>query len=425
MTWGLSDSQLFSLTDSNAKINIWEGAVRSGKTYVSLWRWLKELVQCEDLSSEFVMVARTYDSFKRNVLPLLINFIKSDAKYFIGKRELYIYNRKINIVGADDDRAETKIRGATFQGAYVDELTIIPESFFKMLISRTAMKNAKIFATTNPDSPYHWVKKDFLEKNPDVKSYKFNLNDNPNLTDEEKNYLKRQYRGIWKDRFIDGKWVCAQGSIYDFFDVSTHVIAIAPSQAKYYVVGVDYGTTNPAAFVLVGVNENVYPNYWVEDLYYWDSKKRQRQKTDSEYADDLKSFTKNRNVHAIYIDPSAASFRLECLRNGIENIFEADNDVLNGIRMVGKYISNGTLKICANCQNLIEEIQGYVWDEKSQKIGIDKPLKANDHAVDALRYVVTTHFGKTPMQRLSAEQIDENFYSTHGPIIPSIFQSPY
>ena len=169
----LSDKQLHSLCDSNSKINIWEGAVRSGKTYVSLWRWLKELTY--GLPGEYCMITRTYDTFKRNLLPQLTRMIGADVRYYAGKREMVIFGKTIHIVGADDERAENKIRGPTFQGAYVDEATIIPESVFKMLISRCAMKGAKIFATTNPDSPYHWLKKDYLDENPDVKSWKLQL----------------------------------------------------------------------------------------------------------------------------------------------------------------------------------------------------------------------------------------------------------
>ena len=314
-----------------------------------------------------------------------------DARHYSGKRELHIYGKTVHIIGADDERAESKIRGPTFAGAYVDEATIIPESVFKMLISRCAMGGAKIFATTNPDSPYHWLKKDYLENNPDVKSWQFRLDDNPELTSEEKNYLRRQYRGLWFQRFIEGKWVQAEGAIYDFFDPKLHVIDYAPNIAKYYIVGVDYGTTNPCSFTLLGYNRDKHPNIWVEDEYYFDSKVHQRQKTDSEYAEDLRRFIKDKGPKAIYIDPSAASFKVECQRQGIANLYEAENEVIDGIRKVGDLLNNGTLKVCARCTNLIKEFQSYVWDHKSLLTGVDKPKKENDHALDALRYAIYTH----------------------------------
>ena len=375
----LSSKQLNSFQESNAKINIWEGAVRSGKTYVSLVRWLDEIVNGP--KGEYCMISRTYDTFRRNILTLLTQIIGTDAKYFSGLREMEIYGKKIFIVGADDERAEAKIRGATFKGAYVDEATLIPESVFRMLISRCAMGNARIFATTNPDSPYHWLKKDFIDDNNDCLTWQFTLDDNPELSENEKEYLKRQYKGIWYHRFIEGRWVQAEGAVYDFFDEKIHTLETVPEYAESYIVGVDYGTTNPCAFILLGINRSKFPNIWVEDEYYYDSKVHQRQKTDSEYAEDLKRFIAGKNVRSIYVDPSAASFKLELHRQGVQGLQDAQNEVLDGIRFVSDLLNNGTLKISRKAKNLIQEFQSYVWDAKAAQRGEDKPLKTSDHCV--------------------------------------------
>lgn len=420
----LSPKQLESLTTSDARINIWEGAVRSGKTYVSLWRFLKEVSYGPE--GEYAIIARTYDSFKRNVLPQLVRMIGADIKYYKGNREIHLWGKTIHIIGADDERAEAKIRGPTFAGAYVDEATIIPESVFKMLLSRCAMGGAKIFVTTNPDSPYHWLKEEFLDNNPDVKSWQFTLDDNPELLEDEKEYLRRQYKGLWHKRFIEGKWVQAEGAIYDFFEPRLHIIDFPKSEAEFYIVGVDYGTTNPCSFVLVGFNTSKFPNIWVEQEYYFDSRKQQRQKTDSEYANDLINFIKYRNVQAIYIDPSAASFKAELAKLGLQNVYEAENEVNDGIRFVAKYLNNGTFKICQSCVNLIQEFQSYVWDAKSLKTGVDKPLKENDHALDALRYALFTHLYGKDGKRISSQEIDDLWGESRGvrPNLPRFFQDP-
>lgn len=415
----LSSKQLASLNESDAKINIWEGAVRSGKTYISLWRFLKELTYGPP--GEYVIICRTYDSFKRNVLPLVTNMIGADARYYKGNRELNIWGKKVHIVGADDERAESKIRGPTFSGAYVDEATIIPESVFKMLISRCAMGNAKIFATTNPDSPFHWLKTEYLDNNEDVKSWQFTLEDNPKITDYEKEYLKRQYKGLWYKRFIEGKWIQAEGAIYDFFDTNIHTIDFPPAASAEYIVAIDYGTTNPCAFVLIGINTSKFPNIWVEDEYYYDSKIYQRQKTDAEYADDFMRFVMYKNIKAIYIDPSAASFKAELRKRDVTNLFDAENEVLDGIRLVSNFLNNGTMKICRKCFNLIKEFQSYVWDEKSLKTGVDKPLKENDHALDALRYALYSHFFDKELGSGRIEQ-EWNKFMGNEPNLPPIFR---
>lgn len=402
----LSSKQISSLNSSNARINIWQGAVRSGKTYVSLLRFLKELTNGP--KGDYAIITRTYDSFKRNILPQIARFIGADARHYAGKRELIIWGKTVHIIGADDERSESKIRGATFCGAYVDEATIIPESVFKMLISRTVMGGARIFATTNPDSPFHWLKRDFLDNNSDVMSWLFTLEDNPGITQDEKEYLSRQYKGIWYQRFIEGLWVMAEGAIYDCFDAKYHVIDFPP-RADYYIVGCDYGTCNATSFVLIGINKRAFPNMWVEQVYFYDSRARQRQMTDTEQAEALCSFIKNRPVKAIYVDPSAASFKLECQRHNISSLYDGENEVLDGIRMVSKLINNGTLKICRSCEALIKEFQSYVWDPKSSLLGVDKPLKVSDHCLDALRYAIYTHFFNKEDSRMTAKDIDNNF----------------
>lgn len=422
----LSPKQIKSICESNAKINIWEGAVRSGKTYSSLIRFLQEL--SEGPPGDYAIVSRTFDSFKRNVMEQIYFMIGADARYYAGKREVKIFDKTVHIIGADDERAEAKLRGPTFSGAYVDEITIIPESVFKMLISRCAMRGAKIFGTTNPDSPFHWLYRDFLTNNPDVLFWKFRLEDNPQLSQDDRQYLERQYKGLWHKRFIEGLWVQAEGAIYDFFEQEIHTIPWAPGTADYYVVGIDYGTTNPCSFVLIGISKRTFPRMWVEKEYYYSSKVHNRQKTDSEYADNLITFIQGFHVRYIYMDPSAVSFRVEMQKRGIGNIVEARNEVLDGIRFVSKLMHDGALKVCRSCFNLIREFQSYVWDTKSLKTGVDKPLKENDHALDALRYALFTHmFGRggddgplTPegLDRLFAEAMSQ------GPELPKPFQQP-
>lgn len=416
-----SKKQLLSYQQSNAKINIWEGAVRSGKTYISLWRFIKELTYGK--AGEYALICRTYDSFKRNVMPQFSRMIGTDAKHYSGKREMHLWGKTVHIIGADDERAEAKIRGPTFMGAYVDEASIIPESVWMMLKSRCAMGESRIFATTNPDSPFHWLKKE-IDENPDVVSWQFRLDDNPELSKDDKDYLRRQYKGLWYQRFIEGMWVQAEGSIYDTFDETVHVIDYPRSVAKRYIVGVDYGTANNCAFVLVGINKDaIGAKFWVEKEYYYNSKVAQRQKTDSEYATDLIEFVKDKPVEAIYIDPSALSFKIELRsRHGFSNLYEAKNEVLDGIRYVADMLNNGDLKVCRAAANLLKEFQSYVWDAKSMKTGIDKPLKENDHALDALRYALFTHLFQKPTGSVDWDREWETFSRAGDSTLPTFFR---
>jgi PBSX family phage terminase large subunit len=218
------------------------------------------------------------------------------------------------------------------------------------------------------------------------------MEDNPSLDESYKNNLKREYKGLWYKRYIEGQWCLAEGTIYDFFDPVYHVITFPPTTVKYYILGVDYGTTNPTAMALIGYNPEVHPNIWLEKEYYWDSRKTNRQKTDTEFAEDLKKFIAGKPIKAIYLDPSAASFKAELRKQGVDGIYDAENEVVDGIRFQSLLLSNGTYKICRACKNAIEEYGQYRWDDKSLKLGVDKPLKENDHIMDAQRYALFTHF---------------------------------
>lgn len=382
-----------SIKESNKQINLWHGSVRSGKTFSSLIRFLIEVSEAPD--GDMVVVCRDAFAFRRNILPLLFHLIGSDVRYLEGKGLLEIWGRKIHVIGAHDARAEGKIRGATFFGAYVDEASLIPESAWIVLVQRCAMGNAKIFATTNPDSPSHWLKKNVVDENPDVNAFHFTMLDNPALTDQERDYLKRQHHGIYYKRFVLGEWCLAEGAIFDFFDETIHVINRQPANAKFYVVGVDIGFTNPTAFTLIGFNDDVSPCLWVENEYYFDSKAKGYSKTDSDYARDLMQFVEGReNIKFIYVDPAAASFKVELRRSGIHvPIRDAENDVCEGIKSLTTLMANGDLKILSPCKNLIGEVQSYCWDPKASEHGFDAPLKKFDHAIDSMRYAIFSYFG--------------------------------
>jgi PBSX family phage terminase large subunit len=389
-TWGrFSQKQLDSIRNSTARLNFWEGAVRSGKTIASIVRWLDYIATGP--AGDLLMVGKTERTLKRNILDVMEQILGPRLyRYNKGEGEVYVCGRKVYVVGANDERAEGKIRGMTLAGAYGDEVTLWPENFFKMLLSRLSVAGAKFFGTTNPDSPYHWLKTEYLDKpDLDLLDWHFTLDDNPNLDPAYIDALKREYTGLWYKRFIQGLWVLAEGAVYDMWDDKTHVVE-APKGLRHKIVGVDYGTTNPCTFGLFEW-EDGFPVYLTSE-YWWDSKERGRQKTDPEYADDFARWLGNDKPEAVYVDPSAASFIAELRKRGYR-VREADNDVLAGIRFVSGLLQERRFLVDASCKQTIREFSGYVWDAKAQKKGEDKPLKQNDHAMDRTRYALYTHFG--------------------------------
>jgi len=420
----LSEKQVRSYNESTKRINIWEGSVRSGKSFISILRFIKELK--DGPPGHAMVIGPTRDSIQRNFLAEFCSLLALPIPT-PKSTQMCIFDRTIHLVGASDERSQRRIQGSTLAMAYVDELTLIPQGFFKMLLSRLSVPGARLLGTTNPDSPFHWLKTEFLSNDTlDLASWKFRIEDNPSLDEQYITSLKNEYQGLWYKRYIEGDWVLAEGTVFEFFDEEKHTIDYPTKRGEYYIVGVDYGTTNPTAFVMIGYNRTHFPNIWCEKEYYYDSKVHKRQKTDTEFAEDLKEFIKDYNVRSIYIDPSAASFRLELSRNGIDLVEEADNDVMNGIRFHSQLLANGTYKVSQNCRNTIREYATYVWDIKASERGEDKPVKANDHAMDATRYALFSHFGQDIDGTLKPEDIDKMFYSSQGyQNIPSVFQQPH
>jgi PBSX family phage terminase large subunit len=181
------------------------------------------------------------------------------------------------------------------------------------------MGGARIFATSNPAEPSHWLKKHFFDDNADVYGIHFNMLDNPQLSQAERDYLARQHQGLWYKRYVLGEWALAEGAVFDFFDPRIHTLPRAPTAPKFSIVGVDHVTTNPCAFSMISFNDDTAPALFVEKEYYWDSKAKGRQKTDSEYAEDLAKFIEGHPVRSVYVDPSAASFKLELRRQGLSS----------------------------------------------------------------------------------------------------------
>ncbi|MCK5609874.1 PBSX family phage terminase large subunit [Candidatus Pacearchaeota archaeon] len=400
----LFPKQKWSIRRANARINIWDGSVRAGKTVSINNKFLTAIGESKKYlppDAVDIMVGKTIGSLKRNIINPICDLLGNDAQYFPGKQEFHIWNNIIYTIGANDERAVGKIQGATARKVLGDELTLWPESFFKMMDSRLSLDVSQLFGSTNPGPPGHYLKKEYLNRKGelDLNSFHFVIDDNTSLSPRYVEAIKKNYVGLWYKRYILGLWCAAEGAIFDFFNEDEHTITSWP-EAEYYILAVDYGTANPFAALLMGVNHMALPRIWAEREYWWDSKAKQRQKTDSEYSQDLKDFLKENLgpgwrevVRTIYLDPSAESFEVQLGRDGFSGVCHADNTVDDGLRTVATMLKNRNYAISVHCPHYIEEMYGYVWDEKKQEKGEDQPKKVRDHCQDAGRYGVHSEFG--------------------------------
>ena len=109
--------------------------------------------------------------------------------------------------------------------------------------------------------------------------------------------------------------------------------------------------------------------------------------SDEEYAAALAELAGGREIAAVIVDPSAASF-IEVLRRKGWRVKKADNDVLSGIRLTSDCLKDGRIVICEGCNDCLREMDEYVWDLSSG--AKDRVKKEHDHAMDDMRYFVST-----------------------------------
>lgn len=401
-----SPKQDKSFVEATHRFNIWVGAVRSGKTFSSIHAFIDFLRHGPPGDAMIIGVNR--GTIQRNILTTLYKVLGFPCPSPMSNKA-NLYGRDLYFVGAPDVSAVTTIQGSTLATAYVDEITCIPEVFFKMLETRLSVPGARLFGTLNPEGPAHWFKKQYLDRNHihDLVYWNFNLDDNPILDDAYKNAIRTSFSGMFYKRYILGEWALAHGAIYDTYDESNEYQNDFATP-NYYIVGCDYGTTNATAAVLCAVSPNKWPQIRVESEYYYDSVAKGRSKTDAELVRDIKDFIGHKNVSAVYVDPAAASFKI-ALRQADIPVVDANNDVLLGIKIVSKFIAGKNIIIHKSCQTLREHIQSYSWDPKAADRGEDKPVKHNDHILDALRYAICSAFPQgefnSPDEFLSIDQM--------------------
>lgn len=398
MDLSFSPKQFEFISNCTRHWNLAHGAVSTGKTVCTLMGFMHAVDQCTD--SDIYIAGHTFDTAYRNVIRLLMES-KELSIYrpfctWSGKK-LYYRDKVITVLGAKDSGAVGVFRGLTASLMYCDEMTLYPTEVIEMIDTRLRKDHSMGFAAMNPSHPSH-ICKQWIDKASDGdKNYyalHFELDDNPFLPEDYKERIKSSTSGLFYKRNVLGLWVLAEGAIFDFFDKKIDVAKKPKHNAEYWIAGIDYGTKNNFACTLIGVNTGRYtqtkPIRWAEKEYVWDQSKQGRQKTNSEYADDVQAFLEPYGVKQVYIDPSAAAFKLELQRRGFHPI-DADNDVQNGLEYLISEMKSGRLYICQECDNLIREIETYVWDSKAAEKGEDRPLKKDDHSIDSLRYAIYSH----------------------------------
>ena len=408
------------------RLNILHGSVRSGKTTNTLLLAPRRILQAP--KGDIIITGKTERTAYRNVIkPLQTIYGQKRVRYVKGSAEGRLGNRDFYVIGGNDEAAEGKLRGLTVAYWLADELTLNPESFVTQGLARMSPEGACADWTMNPGPPKHYVKTNYIDRESelDAKVWHFRLEHNPNLPTSYVENLKQEYGGpgtLYYQRYIEGKWVLAEGTIYEMFNEAVHVASRLPlAPPDHLDLSGDYGTSNATSIGLYASWDEPLTEPGFEGLkslriggYYHDGRK-DGQRTDLQHVQGAypilealaqmvsrkPSNTLANLIRYLILDPSAASFKAEWRQKGF-NVKDADHDVIEGIRTQAKMLSAGEYMLGPDPSNrpVIDEYGAYVWDKKAQERGEDKPLKQNDHCFPA-GTLVSTARGQTPIEEVT------------------------
>ena len=403
MSWGevltleLSAKQNEYLLNANARWNFKVGAVRSGKSFVDIAYVIpSRLREVAGRSGLSVILGVSRETIERNVLePMREIYTDALVSHINGKNLAKICGEWVYCLGAEKVNQVSKIQGSSIKYCYGDEVAKWNQEVFTMLQSRLDKPYSCFDGSLNPEYPNHWLKS-FIDKE-GLNAYiqKYTIDDNPFLPPEYIENLKSEYMGtVYYDRYILGLWALAEGLIYPMYkdawidSIPREVISDTPEMC----ISMDYGTMNAFAMLLWEKhNDGIW---YATRRYYYSGRSTGVQKTDQEYLADIETtlfdiisdLRDGEKIQTI-IDPSAASFIALLKKTKWSKVISANNAVADGIRETASAMKMGKIKILSSIVEWKKEIEGYAWDDCSAE---DRPIKENDHIMDAMRYFVKT-----------------------------------
>lgn len=371
---------------------ICDGAVRSGKTFCMSLSFVLWAFSHFDGHS-FGLCGKTIKSLRRNLITPLYSPLKELGFSIKDKQSENLitmsYKGRENrfyVFGGKDESSSSLIQGMTLSGVLLDEVALMPRSFVEQALARCSVSGSTFWFNCNPSHPSHWFYKEWIKKceQKNALYIHFTMKDNPSLSKKMIARYEKLYSGAFYQRFVQGRWVCVNGAVYPFMGDENMYFEIPKGDFSKFAVSCDYGTINPASFGLWGKKDDVW--YRIDE-YYFDSKSSGYQRTDEEHYKALCELIKNREVEFVCVDPSASSFIEVIRRHSRFPVIKAENNVIDGIRKVSSALKEKRVRICENCVASKREFSLYRWNENDMN---DSVVKTNDHAMDDIRYFVST-----------------------------------
>lgn len=400
------------------------GSAGTGKTAAAL---MKLHADCSRVPGvQALIVRQTHASLTASTLVAFEQFVaqaeiaSEEVKWFGGsgsKPAGYRYkNGSMIMVGGMDNPG--KVLSMSLDRILVDEANQVSVTAYETLLTRlrgSAPTYKQIVTATNPDHPSHWLKERADSPDNKMRMYTSRHEDNPYLcasdgqwTDAGLDYLRflNSLTGVRKERYLYGRWVAAEGPVYDAWRDDINVIGPdqVPSGCRMFLA-VDFGYSN--AFVC---------QWWLVDndgRMYLTREIHQKQVLVEDHARRIKAILEeNRETEgmpfAVVCDHDAEDRATLTKHLGLPTV-AARKAVSRGVQLMQARIrpagdGKPRLYVVKGCtlgrdlvaeaakipRGFLQEINGYVWAMERGSDGIPKeaPLKLHDHAMDAARYAV-------------------------------------
>jgi len=320
-------------------------------------------------------------------------FPPAKAWYKKGDNEIQIPNGGTIYVRSTED--PDRLEGMTIGWAWADEIGQMKRQAWINIQGRLSIHQGKLMGTTTPYN-LGWLYKDVYRrfKSGEIEDsyvHEWTSVDNPYFPKEEYERARREMDPRDFARRYEGRFEKIEGLVYQDFDIDTHVVEDIPPQFQSgspmiaSTVGlVDFGYNNPTAILIANITRD--GDWYIVDEYY------KTEKTTPELIEICKQMETDYKIRMWYADPAEPD-RIEEMRKAGMYMRPVNKSVNDGINTLRQLIREKRIKIVGSkCPNLVEEFSLYQYAQPTGDGNEEeKPVKANDHALDALRYGVHSY----------------------------------
>lgn len=384
------------------------GGIQSGKTLSSAYQAWFEVIRNAEPKRGWI-IGPTYQMSEvaerefKNICPEAIR--KSSVQR--GRSVYEICNG--HTVEIKTSEEPDRLRGDRIGWCWMDEAAMMSKETFDIILGRVLRYQGKIFCSTTPRGK-NWVYDEFYRKSQptdpaydsDYACIRASSANNKYLSEKDVNRLRAKYSERYGQQELDAEFVSFEGMVYKEFDIGSHVVKpIDPGDGSFKRIlsGVDFGVNDPFACIWMGLKDG---RWYILDEYYLAGK------TVDYHAPRILQNSWQPRVETCYADYHDVEGRMSLLRHGVRCIPSRDADIVIGVNEIGRMLvqklpdGGPRLVVCSNCKNTIREFQSYKYPDVKSFAKVagetirqsgEKPAKGNEHAMDALRYVVMGDIG--------------------------------